>query len=102
MSWNNILTGGLVVWLNNLGNTIPWINIYGANIDWRNGGSLSWQQIATVQQPYWGTLILKWKNTNSTVLGWSNSSSIQLKWRSNQFISQPFNEPNAFWTTVAT
>lgn len=100
MVWNDILTGGVVVWVNDLGDTIPWVNVYGAIIEWRGNSALSWQQIPTPQQPYWGALTLKWKNDNSTVLSWSNNAGTQLKWRSKQFSPQPFNEPNAFWTAV--
>lgn len=102
MGWSDIPTGEIVVWLNNIGQSIPWLNDSGIVIEWRGTEVLGWQQIPTPQQPYWGTLILKWKNNSSTVLAWSNNTGTLLKWRSNQLNPQPFYEPNAFWTTVPT
>jgi hypothetical protein len=105
MIWNDIPTGDLIVWLNNLGEIIPWLNDFGTAIPWYagesrfvyvlwvNGASLpvSWINGLGETVTWGGAVIYAWQQISTfqvprwgeIILRWKNDNSIILGWSNN-------------------
>lgn len=66
MGWNDIPTGEIIVWLNDLGDIIPWLNDFGDAIPWYAGAERF--------------LYVVWVNGSSAAVSWVNGSGDIVTW----------------------